>query len=155
MNMKKVGQEMSVFMGLCMSFVLTAVGLITSGHFTLIDFLLNFVISFLLALILGLAIPVRSIVEVTVRKLGLDHEGFRARLLDALITSLIYSPIMTFLMVYIAYRTAVAHGARITLGPMLMKAELICLPVAFVLGFILSPIILKFVLKRNGISTDK
>ena len=151
MDMKKVGQEMSILMGASMSFVLSLVGTLSSGNFTWQSFLLSFFISFLLSLILGLAIPVRSIVEVAIRRLGLKHGELKARLLESLITDLVYSPIMTFLMVYIAYRQAVSHGARIHFAKMLLKSELTSFIIAFILSFVLSPVFLKLVMKRNGI----
>ena len=67
------------------------------------------------------------------------------------ITNIFYSPIMTFIMVFIAYKQAVSHGAKIPFGPMLLKSEVISFIASFILIFFITPVYQKIVFERNGI----
>lgn len=154
MDVRKISQEMSIVMGATMSCVLSLVGLIQSGNFTLVSYLTSVIMSFMLCTIVGLIIPAKKISNSLAARMQLQPGSIRARLLDSLVTTLVYSPLMTFLMVYMAYRQATSHGARINFGHMLLKSELISFAVAFVVSFIISPIYLKLIFKRNGIDVS-
>ena len=61
MNMKKIGQQMNLLMGLSMSCVLTLIGLLTAGKFTIHGFLTGFAVSFVVSMIIGLIIPMKKV----------------------------------------------------------------------------------------------
>ena len=151
MDMKKPGQKMSLLMGLSMSCVLTLIGLLTAGKFTIQGFLTGFAVSFVISMIIGLIIPMKKISDSLINRFDLKPGSLKARLLEALVSDVLYSPLMTFIMVYIAWRQATAHGARIPLGPMLLKSEIISFIAAFILSFILTPVFMKIVMKRNAV----
>lgn len=138
---------MGLLMGFSMSFVLTLVGLSSAGKLTLPGFLLSFTVSFLISLLAGKIVPAKRIAAEWTRKLNLEPGSLKARLLDALVTDLAYSPFMTLVMVSIAYFQATSHGAKIPFIPMLLKSELISFAVAFVLGFVLPPLFVKILMK--------
>ena len=150
MDMKKAGREMSLLMGLSMSCILTLIGLLSAGKFTVPGFLMSFLISFVVSVIIGMIIPMKNISDGLLKKFNLKAGTLKARVLEALVSDVLYSPLMTFVMVYLAYRQAVAHGARISFGPMLLKSEIISFIAAFVLSFVLTPVFMKFVMKKNG-----
>ena len=150
MNMKKIGLKMSLLMGLAMSFVLSRIGLLSSGKFTVTDFLKSFVISFVISLIIGLLIPMKKISDWLLNRFNAKPGTMKARIIEALVSDVLYSPLMTFIMVYMAYRRATAHGARIPFGPMLLKSEIISFIAAFILSFVLTPIFLKILMKGNS-----
>ncbi|MBQ1477141.1 MAG: hypothetical protein IIZ33_03240, partial [Erysipelotrichaceae bacterium] len=141
MNNQKAGLKMSLLMGLMMSFSLSLIGLLSAGRFTLSGFFTNFLISFLISFLLGMILPVRKIAMKT--SAPFPPGSLKARAVEALISDLLYTPLMTFVMVYISYRQAVSHGAQIPFGPMLLKSELISIFFAFFLIFFLSPVLMK------------
>ena len=140
-------KKMGLLMGFSMSFVLTLVGMSSAGKLTLPGFLLSFTVSFLISILAGKIIPAKRIAAEWTRKLNLEPGSLKARLLDALVTDLAYSPFMTLVMVSIAYFQATSHGAKIPFIPMLLKSELISFAMAFVLGFVLPPLFVKILMK--------
>ena len=148
--MKKIGREMSILMGTTLSFCLSLVGQLASGHFAFSAFLVSFLVSLVVSLIIGFVVPMKPLSDALGKKLGLKPESFGTRCFDALISDLIYTPIITFLMVLMAYKQAVSHGAQIVFVPMFLKSLLLSLFVGYVLILLLMPVFLKFVLKRHA-----
>ena len=138
--MKKAEIKMSLLMGGTISFINSLIGILSSGRFTVGGFLKNWLLSFLISFVLGLVVPIRKISSSLIRKKGLKPGTLKARLLEALVSDLVYSPVMTFVMVYLAYRQAVAHGAKISFLPMLLRSECIAFVSAFILSFLLAPV---------------
>ncbi len=156
--MKKVGITMSAFMGIAMSFFLSLTGTITSGHFTVPSWLISFVISGLISMVIGIAIPMKKVNDKVVGLFKLPPFSFAGRCLESFVSDLIYTPIMTFCMVFFAYKSAIAHGApaeSMNLGRMFLSSFFICFVVGFVLIIILMPIFLKIAMKMHGIDPSK
>ncbi|MBQ7371129.1 MAG: hypothetical protein IJW67_04490 [Blautia sp.] len=149
-NEKKIGREMSILMGVTLSFCLSLVGNLSSGRFTFPGFLLSFLVSTIISLIIGFLVPMKKVTDSLDTKLGLKPRTMGARLFDSLISDFIYTPLITLVMVTMAYRQAASHGARIPYMPMLGKALLLSMVVGYVLIFIITPVYMKLVLKRNG-----
>ena len=153
--MKEVETKMGLLMGISLSFILSLVGLLSSGHFTIPDFLLSFCLSFLISMIIARIIPLRKISSSLLEKRGLKPGTLKYRLLDSLISDLLMSPFMTFVMVYAAWRKAVSHGARIPFAAMLLKSELISFIAAYLCIFLLSPLFLKLAFKGINNAENK
>ena len=149
--MKKVGREMSLLMGLSMSCILTMVGMLTAKRFTVPGFIKSFLISFVISMIIGIIIPMKKVSDGVLRKCDAKPGTMKARILEALVSDILYSPLMTLVMVYMAYLEATSHGARIPFGPMLLKSEIISFITAFILSFILTPVFMKTVMKRSAV----
>ena len=149
--MKKMGIQMSLLMGVTLSFFLSLTGLISAKQFSIPALLINFAISFVISMIIGLLIPMKKVGDAAVAKAGFEPRSMKARLLETLISDSIYTPIITFCMVFMAYKQATSHGAKIPFPPMLIKSEIISLIVGFVLIFIFQPMFLKLVMKKNGV----
>lgn len=98
--MKKIGLIMSVCMGLIMSFSLSLTGNLMSGRFAVPTFLLSFVCSFSLSLLIGLCIPMKPLCDKVCRKFNAPPQTIKARILSALVSSLIYTPLLTTVMVF-------------------------------------------------------
>ena len=150
--MKKVGMLMNVCMGVTMSFFLSLVGNLTSGHFTFPGFLASFLISTVISLVIGFLVPIRRISDNVCEKAGLAHGSIKARLLESVISDLIYTPFITLAMVTFAYFTAASHapeGAPPFL-PMFLSSLLISLAVGYVLIFIFTPLFLGLLIKKFG-----
>lgn len=150
-QMRIVGRAMSIRMGILMSFCLSLVGTLSSGHFTIPGFLISFIVSTFVSLVIGFLVPIAPICGGACRKLGLQRGSLGARLLETFISDLIYTPIMTFAMVFLAYQMAMKQSngaAGLDFGPMFLSSLLICFLVAYVLIFIFQPLFLKRVMGR-------
>ncbi len=152
MNMKKIGLQMNILMAVTLSFCLSLLGNLTSGHFTWRGFLMSFGISTIISLIIGFLVPMKKVEDGLVRKCGLEERSLPARLLSTLVSDLIYTPILTFSMVFMAYKQATAHGSKMPFLPSFIKSLILSLIVAYIIIFIVTPLFLKFVMKQNGVS---
>jgi hypothetical protein len=155
MEMKKAGMRMSVLMGASMSLILSLIGLLSAGQLNLRSLLVNFVISFAISFLIGMVIPMRKISNALIGRMKFQPGSLKARLSDALISDLCYSPLMTFIMVFIAHRQAVSHGARIPFLPMLLKSECISLIAAFIAIYLLSPVLMKIAFRGVQVPEDR
>ena len=150
--MRKVGMTVSVLMGITMSFFLSLIGVGTSGKFTVPGWLISFLISTVVSLIIGFIIPMGKVTRGASAALKLKPGSIPTRLLESFISDLIYTPIITFLMVFYAYRTAIAHGApaeALNLGRMFLGSFLLCFVAGFILIFFLMPVYVKLAIKKN------
>ena len=153
-KMKRIGRQMSIRMALLMSFALALIGTLTSGHFTVPGFLVSFVISTVISLIIGIVVPVGKISGDLCRKKQLPQGSLKARLLESLISDLVYTPIMTLIMVAFAYIMVMKSSggrAQISFLPMFLKSFVICMIAGYILIFIFMPLFLKQIMKKEGI----
>lgn len=151
-TMKKVGSLMSIYMAVALSFCMSLTGNLSSGHFTVPAFLISFAVSFVISLIIGLIVPMKPLTDKLSAKAGLKEGGNKRRLFDALVGDIVYTPIMTLIMVTMAYKQAAAHGGKTPpYGIMLGKSMILCLVVGYVIIFIVTPVFMKLSMKQAGI----
>ncbi len=141
---------MNIFMGVTISFFLSLIGNITSGHFTFSGFLISFVVSTILSFVIGFIVPIKKVSDNACQKVGVDEKSLAGRGLSALISDIVYTPIITFAMILVSYINASAHGGNMPFVPALAKGMIISLLASYVIIFIITPIILNFVLKLNN-----
>ncbi len=149
-EMKKIGHEISFFLGLILSFFLALVGTLSGGHFTVPGWLLSFLISFLISMIIGLLVPMKPVLDAVDRKAGLKSGTLGARFLESLISDLIYTPVITFCMVLFAYLNVRRMGGFMPFLPVFLRSLVLTMIVGYVLIFFLMPLIMKLVMKRHG-----
>ena len=147
--MNKVERIMALLMGVSLSFILSLTGILSSGAFTIPSFVTSFLISVVISMFIAKIIPLQKITSSLSDKLKLQKGSLPCRLFETLISDLIYTPAMTFLMVYLAYRQATAHGAKLQFFPMFLKSLCISFIAAFILIFVLTPIFMKIAFKRE------
>ncbi len=150
---KSIGRKMSICMGLSLSFFLSLIGNATSGHFTIIGFLLSLVVSVIISLIIGFLIPMGKLGGAASERAGLKRGSLGARCLESLISDVIYTPLITFSMVFMAYNMAMKQSggqAGLSLPAMFLHSFAICFPIAFVLIFVLSGVFLKRLLRPDA-----
>ena len=147
--MNTIGKHMNIAMGVALSFCLSLVGNLTSGHFTATGFLSSFVLSVIVSLLIGVCVPLGRITEHICKHMQRGTLGRRCT--ESLISDLVYTPVMTLLMVILAWFGTTRHGGSMPFIPALVKAEIISLIVGFVLIFIFQPLFLRQILKENGI----
>lgn len=145
--MKKIGIRMGILMGVSISLVLSLTGNITSGHFTLMGFLSSFLVSLIVSIVIGLILPMRKVNLAVDRKFGLQEGTLSARAVESLMSDLIYTPVITFLMVTLAWFTASRHGQAPPYVPMLLRSMITSLVVAYLLIFLVTPYFMKLAMK--------
>ncbi|MBR5722647.1 MAG: hypothetical protein IKX57_03390 [Oscillospiraceae bacterium] len=148
--MKKIGLQMSVLMGITLSFFLALTGNLRSGHFTLPAFLISFLLSTVISLLIGLFVPMPKLEGAVCEKLQAEPRSMKGNAVTALVSDLIYTPVITLVMTLLGYRQAVQHGASVSFGGMFLVSLLVSLVLGYVLIFVLKPLFLKLVLKANG-----
>lgn len=154
--MRKIGLIMNVLMGVSLSCVLSLVGLLSSGRFSLGAWLLSFGASTVLSLLIGFFLPVRKTAAALGAGAGLKERSLGFHFLDSLVSDVFYTPLITLLMVFLAYKgaqrgiaAAIASGApadsvpALHFLPMFLHSLVISMVVGYVLIFILQPLYLK------------
>ena len=96
-------------------------------------FLISFAVSFVISIIIGLFVPMKKVNDALGRKLGLEPGKLGTRCFEALISDLIYTPVITLVMVFMAYKSATSHGGNPPFVPMFLKS----LALSMVLGYVL------------------
>ena len=152
-QMRMIGKQMAIRMGIMMSFCLSLVGTLTSGHFTIPGFLLSFVVSTIISIVIGIVIPIGKVTGGLCEKWGLERGKIGTRVVESLISDAIYTPIMTLVMVSLAYFMVMRMSggmAQIPFLPMFLKSLFICYVVGFFLIFIFQPLFLKQIMRKNS-----
>ncbi len=152
-QMRKIGREVSIKMAVTMSFFLSLVGNLTSGHFSLMGFISSFFISLVISLIIGLIIPIGKLGGAACRAARLRQGSLGARLMESLVSNLIFTPIMTLVMVFLAYRAVMRQSggmAQLSFGSMFLRSLIICFIIGYVIIFIVQPLFFKQAMKKYG-----
>ena len=150
-QMLKVGMEMNILMSVSMSLCLSLTGLLSSGQFTISGFFESFLISLVISFLLGIFISIPRIHEAVEKKFGLKRDSLSTRAIESLLSDLIYTPLMSVIMITLAWITARTHGANPPLLMMLLKGLGLSLITAYLLIFLFEPLFLKVVLKHNKV----
>ncbi|MCR5718664.1 MAG: hypothetical protein K6F80_06505 [Oscillospiraceae bacterium] len=159
--MKKAGIIMSLLMSVSMSLCLSFTGMMSAGQFTVPGFVRSFLVSLVISLLIGFLIPMPKLNMAAAKKFHLKPGSMDQRIVEALIADLLYSPIMAFIMITLAWFTAHSHGAQIPYLPMLLKGEGLGIFVGFLLGFMFVPLFKKIAFRNvtfppeGGPTTDK
>ena len=147
-DQKIIGRIIGGATGIMMSFFLSLYGTISSGHFTIVGFLVSFLFSSVVSIIIGIFVPMKKINDTAVTKANLTPGSIGARCLESFIGDCIFTPIMTTLMVFMAYKRAAKFSPEpIHFAPLLVRQLIACFIIGFVLLLIFSPLIQKVVIK--------
>ncbi len=140
---------MNLLMGISLSFCMSLLGNLLSGAFTVPGFLMSFAISALISLCIGFIIPIGKIGANAALFFKLKPYSIPGRLLEAFISNLIYTPLMTLIMVALAHRNATSHGANIPFVPMYVHSLIPCLILGYVIVFLFTPVYLKIAMGKH------
>ena len=142
------GLKMNVFMGATLSFFLSLqgnfLGYLESGNFSVPSWLISFLLGFIISFVVCLVVPMRKLTDYVIAKSKRDPRTIACRCLVTLVSDCLFTPLMTFVMVYIAYKGAVKHGAQMPFAPMFFKSFIFSMITAFILIFFLQPIFLRW-----------
>ena len=146
---------MNLLMGVTLSFFLSLLGNLTAeSGFKPVAFLASFAVSTVISLIIGFVIPMRKLENGAVKAMGLKERSLPANLVSALISDLIYTPVITLAMIALARKMAMkmsnGHAELPPFAVMFVKSLIISLIVAYIIILIATPVYLKLVMKKNG-----
>lgn len=142
-QIKKIGIRMTLLMGISLSFCLSLTGLLLSGHFTWKGLLFNWLVSFVISCIIGRIYPMRKVSVFLEKKFGLKYGQLKTHLVESFLSDCAYTPVITLVMVLIAWKQALAQGASISFGAMFGASLLISLAAGYVLIVIFIPIFIR------------
>lgn len=152
-KMKKVGILMNILMGFTMSLVLSLVGTLSGGHFTIPGWLMSFGISFVISLIIGFLVPIKLLGDKACGKCKVNPMSLKGTLISACISDLIYTPIITIIMVVTMLGNAAKNapeGAVVpSVGQVLPGSLMLCLVVGYIVIVLIQPLFLKLLIKRK------
>ncbi len=150
-KMHRVGILMNLLMGISLSLALSLIGSLTSGHFTLIAWLVSFAASTVLSLLIGFLLPVRKCALGLCAKLNLRERSLPSLAVESFISDIFYTPLITLLMVFLGWKSAVSHGAQIPFLPMYLKSLALTFLCGYVLIFVLQPLYLRLILGKEKV----
>ena len=146
-EMRAIGIKMNIMMGLTMSFVLSLVGTLLGGHFSIPSWLISFGVSLVISLIIGFIVPIKKVSDIFCNKCNTKPESGKGNLLSAFISDVIYTPIITIIMVSVMLTNAAKHapaGAAVpTVGQALPGSLIVCFIVGYVVIAVVQPIYIK------------
>ena len=155
MEQKKIGFKVAFFMAILMSFGLSLTGNLMADRppeipviASVIGFLECFALSFAISFAIGLIVPIPKVNAALARKFHLQPRTLKAHIVESVASNLIYTPLITTVMVTFVYFALMPDGHKPPFLPMFIHSQVICFIVAQVLIFIFVPIILKFVLPK-------
>ncbi len=126
-------------MSVSLSFVLSLVGNLLgtrqNGRFSIHSWLIFFAASTIVSLVLGLIIPINRAAEGASRGLKLKEKSIPARIVETLVADIIYTPLINFLMIFIARQNAITNGAP-PQSLVLWRMFLLSFPGVFATGFV-------------------
>ena len=153
LRMKRIGRRISILMGFTLSLCLSLVAnlFLAEDGFKIGAFFLGFAVSLTISLIIGFLVPMKRVNDGIDRKFNLKPGSVGANALEALVSDLIYTPIITLVMTLMAWFMANNNNpnANIPYFPMFLKSLLVCMLVGYVLIFIFQPLYTKLVVGKR------
>ena len=158
-NMKKIGLMMSLYMSLLMSVFMTITGVCTGMLPNVIkgiippqaligSFISGFIISFVISMLIGLIIPMHKVTQAATKNM---KPGLGKKCIESLLSDLIYTPLISVMMVAFAYFQNQRSGMP---GPpyivMLIPSLIACFAVGYILIFIFQPIFMRSLIRKYG-----
>lgn len=140
---RNVGTMVGVLMGLMISFVLSIVGPLRSGHFTVVSMLVSFLCSSIISVLIGIFVPIKGITDGACSVMKLNPQKLIGRIVSAFISDLIFTPLVTFLMVLMNYKRAKNADINLSFGRMYFGNLVMSFIIAFFLILIFLPLIIK------------
>lgn len=142
-NNESIGIIVGVLMGLAVSLVLSIVGPVISGHFKIVSVLVSFLCSSIISVVIGLFIPIRRMSVWSCSKIGISPDKLPGMIISALIGDICFTPLISFLMVYMNYKRAKSMDPSVVLGRMYCGNLIVSFVVAFLIILIFTPLFIR------------
>ena len=156
-QMRKIGLKIAFIMAILMSFSLSLTGNLMAEHppemptiAIVIGFLECFALSFVISFAIGLIVPIPKVNAALARKFHLQPRTPKAHFIESLASNLIYTPLITTVMVTFVYFALMPAGHKPPFLLMFIHSQVICFIVAQVLIMVFVPIIMKLVLPKGA-----
>ena len=153
-NMRLVGIKMNILMGVSMSFILSLVGTVTGGHFSAVSWGVSFMISLVISLVIGFVVPIKKVGDMACKKCKVVPESMKGSLISGFISDLIYTPLITVIMVIVMLKNAAKHapaGAVPPVARVLPGSLVVCFAVGYIVIIIIQPLFLKMLMKKKPV----
>ncbi len=155
-QMRNVRLKISFGMAVLMSFGLSLTGNLTAEHSPttptmaiVTGFLASFAVSFVVSFGIGLVVPMPRVNAALARKFHLQPRTLKAHIVESVFSNLIYTPLMTTVMVTFVYFCLIDPGHKPPYLPMFISSQVICLVVAQILIFIFEPFIVTWAMPKR------
>lgn len=160
---RKISILMSVYMGFVMSIFMTITGVCVGmlpnvlqhripPQAMISSLISGFFISFAISMMIGFVVPMHSITGSATKNM---EPGFGKRCVETLISDVIYTPVISVVMVAFAYMSNNKNGEG---GPsffmMLIPSLIACFIVGFIIIFLVQPSIFKHLMNKYGPRKD-
>jgi len=130
-------------MGLSISLAMSIVGPALSGHPSFPAFIVSFLCSSVISIIIAIIVPIKKITDSACEKIHLNPEGVGGRFFSALVSDLIFTPIMTFLMVFMNYKRAKMFDPGLSFVSMFLGNVFISFTIAYLIILVFLPLFIK------------
>ncbi len=147
--MDKVGKQMNIYMGVTLSLCLSLAGTLTSGHFTVSGLIIGFVVGTVISIALGYLIPIKKITDTVCEKMEVEENTGAGRCISALVSDVLFTPIITLVMVILAYVNTVSHGGSMPFVPAFIKSFVVCFAVGYAVIFLVTPLFLRLAIRNK------
>lgn len=158
-KMKKVGFHMNILMGFVISLCLSTTNTMAAEKPDMYTWLISFGTSALISFAVSFIIPIRKIEGGALHALKIKERTLPAKLISTFISDLIYTPFLTLAMIalvrMIVTKASNGHAHFPPFPIMFIKSFIFSFVVAYCIIYIFQPLILRFVLKANGIDPSK
>lgn len=155
-QMRKTGLKIAFIMALLMSFALSLTGNLLAERPPemplapiIMGFLACFIISFIVSFAIGIIVPIPKVNATLARKFHLQPHSPKAHLIESVASNLIYTPLITTVMVSFVYLVLMPAGHKPPFLPMFIHSQVVCFIVAQVLILICVPIVVKKVMPKG------
>lgn len=145
-KMRLVNFEISLLVGGILSFSLSLIGNLTSGQFEVHAWLTGFLVSLVISVVVGLLVPMPRISMLMHKKF--QKTPFVGYLLETLISDLIYTPVICYLMVLLAWFRS---GRHFPFAIGFFRSLGVTFVAGYVLIFVLVPLIKRLIFHLNGV----
>ena len=157
-QMKAVGLKISFMMALWMSFTLSIFGTATAERPAgmplapiIIGWFGSFVLSFVVSFGIGFIVPMGKINAALGRKFHLQPRKITTHVIETFVSNLIYTPLMTAVMVTFAFFVLMPPDHKPPYLPMFIGSQIACFIFGYIMICIAMPFIMKKALKSAGI----
>ena len=142
-NMRTVGILVSIFMGLSISLVMSILGPLRSGHITVPAVLVSFLCSSIISILISVLIPIKKITDGACNGMHLSPEGIPGKLISAFISDLLFTPLISFLMIFMNYKRARMVDPNLSFGRMFFGNFIISFIAAYFIILVFLPLFIK------------
>ncbi len=146
---------MAVTMSFSLSIIGNIAGYIMSGGkrpipALIIGIAISFVVGFIISMLIGWAVPMKKVGDAVCRKAHTSSKSLKGRLLNTLVSDIIYTPVISTVQVLLGY-LQMPQGQRPPFIGMWLSSVIICMLFGYIIVFMFQPIYMRKVFSQFGI----